>query len=69
MISGIGILLDPTKRNRGGRCCKNNSLSGVNSLKIGLRIVSGSLPTKTFESLNNVKERWLIHCGFPPIQS
>src|SRR5437762_5511254 len=46
MILWVGISLDPIKRNRGGRCCRNNSFNGVSSRETGRRIFSGSLASK-----------------------
>jgi len=44
--SGADFLAEPVNSKRGGRCCKNSSFKGVNSLRIGFCIVSGSLPRK-----------------------
>src|SRR5437868_9367541 len=46
MIRVSGILLDPVKRKRGGRCCKNSCLSGVSSLRTAFRILEGNLPAR-----------------------
>ena len=46
MIRVSGILLDPVKRKRGGRCCRNNCLSGVSSLRTAFRILEGNLPAR-----------------------
>ena len=61
MISGIGILLDPMKRNRGGRCCKKQLLERRQFAQDRLPNGVGEFAQKTFESLYDVKKHWLIH--------
>ena len=45
-ISWSGSLFEPVRTKRGGRCCRNNSFSGVSSCRTGFWIVAGSLPRK-----------------------
>ena len=46
IICGIDIALDPMKRKRGDRCCRNNCFSGVSSLRTAFRIREGNLPAR-----------------------
>src|SRR6266568_8171065 len=46
MTSFSGIALEPAKRKRGGRCWRNNCLSGVSSPRTAFRILEGNLPAR-----------------------
>src|SRR5439155_20843906 len=46
IISLAGILAEPVKRKRGGRCWRNNCLSGVSSPRTAFWILEGNLPAR-----------------------